>query len=170
MSSLVYGAARAQDIVGSEVRFTYGWSCVISWIATIIAFLNAIMTLVLSCVYLDHLTERMLNMREELGMDRLSIRSETLRRINAMDDGDDTIDNIAPTITSSTPPSNLYSTPTTTPDAEEEDQAVSIATCSNCLVDVGESSDSETPDSSEEATNTTSDKTSELTADVEKED
>lgn len=86
LSSLVYGAARAQDIVGLDVRLTYGWSCVISWIATIIAFLNAIMTLVLGCVYLDQLTERVITVREELDLDNISIRSETLRQINSMDE------------------------------------------------------------------------------------
>lgn len=86
LSHLIYGAARAQDIVGLDVRFTYGWSCVIGWIATVIAFLNAIITLVLGCVYLDHLTERMVRVREEMGLDNISIQSETLRRINAMDE------------------------------------------------------------------------------------
>ena len=82
ISSLVYAAARGQDIVGLEVQFTFGWSCVSSWIATIIAFLNAIMTLVMICVYLDRLNERVIQVRFDLGMDNLSIRSNSLRRIN----------------------------------------------------------------------------------------
>ena len=55
------------------------------WIATIVAFLNAIISLVLVCVYLDNLTERMVNVREELDMDNISIRSETLRRLDAIE-------------------------------------------------------------------------------------
>ena len=87
VSTIVYAAARGQDIVGRNVTFTFGWSCVTSWIATIIALLNTVITLVMICVYIDKLTERVNRVREDLGMDTLSIRSTSLQRINEHLDG-----------------------------------------------------------------------------------
>lgn len=87
ISTIVYAAARGQDIVGRDVTFTFGWSCVTSWIATIVALLNTIITLVMICVYIDKLTERVNRVREDLGMDTLSIRSTSLQRINEHLDG-----------------------------------------------------------------------------------
>ena len=57
--------------VGLNVKYTFGWSCVIGWIGTIIAFLNMIITIVLVYMYLDNFTERTVRVRKELNMDNV---------------------------------------------------------------------------------------------------
>ena len=82
VSGLFYSSIRAQDIVGEDIKYTFGWSCVISWIATFLSFFTVILTLVLMCIYFDDITQRRNIVREELNMDNLSISSNELTRIS----------------------------------------------------------------------------------------
>jgi len=95
LSGLVYAAVRAQDIVGENVKYVYGWSCVVTWIGIIIAFLNAILTLVLICVHLDTLWERALRVSRDLNMDNVSLSSTQLERMARASINSTNNDNVA---------------------------------------------------------------------------
>lgn len=81
MANVIYSTTRGQDIVGIETKFTFGWSCVIGWIGTIVSLLSCLLTIALMFIFLDNITEHTFQVREELNMDTLSISSETLERL-----------------------------------------------------------------------------------------